>query len=185
MDRITKLLTQKIYLIFVKKCTNRSYIFNLLGHPVRNKPAIIHTVKISSHIGCECTCLDFRIRHILCKHILFLLVRVGRLTEYTNQEIYMSKTPEEMCAEFAIIIPRILDRINKHKYEKEPSIPNETDIDIGILVKDECSICFDDFINKKQAIFKCIECKNTFHQSCINIWKRYDVNCPLCITPIV
>lgn len=47
----------------------------------------------------------------------------------------------------------------------------------------ECSICFDELSNKKN-IHECKKCKNMFHKTCIDIWKKKSTTCPICRTVI-
>jgi hypothetical protein len=46
----------------------------------------------------------------------------------------------------------------------------------------ECCICQDDDLKIKKGceVYKCIECKNTFHKNCMDNWVKMKVECPMC-----
>ena len=43
-----------------------------------------------------------------------------------------------------------------------------------------CSICLNEIIEEPKTRYKCSNCSNTFHMSCMNEWVNIQEICPLC-----
>ena len=56
---------------------------------------------------------------------------------------------------------------------------------IVITREDQCSICMENYLCKKQKIIKFNECNHIFHEDCINKWIIHNKTCPICRTNVI
>lgn len=139
-----------------------------------------------------CTCPDFRIRRNRCKHIFFILIRVMKVDNET-QDFY----DDEELAEMFNNIPRITHNLiaNKKlrkKYQKikkgdlgddEDEEEEEDEQEDFVEQKpiepdDDCPICLDKL--KDRDVDYCKKsCGRSIHKLCFKMW--YKKNQPICV----
>lgn len=124
----------------------------------------------------HCSCMDFQIHKHLCKHLYFLIGKVGKLNLQQIQNMFgygepvLKKTSFFSRKEkgFKIISNKIVEIIEKN-VEKMKRGDGENC----------CCICLET-LEKKDRCIECEKCKNLFHSACIRFWLNKRNKCPLC-----
>lgn len=106
----------------------------------------------------ECTCPDFMINKLICKHIYLIFVKYFRLIPDIDKKD---------------------NKLSKKQFELFIKIHNSNK-----LRNDECIICYDKLgVNN----YVCHVCKNGFHRECISLIIEHNGSnsvCPMCRTMI-
>lgn len=90
-----------------------------------------YNVKVSTEV--HCTCTDFRIRRVPCKHIYFIVTQVGQndeLLDYFKNDKKISKKAYNILDEQ--LSNRLKNRLSKSKDAKDIDLKDDKD----------CVICF-------------------------------------------
>ncbi len=167
MDRFSKALNERIYLLSASQLLNEEWNFNIRGQSNKVYKQILTSTKFS------CACPDHCLRKGFCKHLLFLFCRVS-LNTTLAKELFL-KNKEWDDATFTIINKSLIERL-KHRIETNK--PKEI---TSNAIGNDCSICFEE-MKTGEVFSQCLTtCKNYFHEDCINLWLNsgHDT-CPLC-----
>ncbi len=167
MDRFSKALNERIYLLSVNQLSNEEWNFNIRGQSNKVYKQILTPTKFS------CACPDHCLRKGFCKHLLFLFCRVS-LNNYLARELFLKNKTWDTEV-FNTINSALIDRL---KHRLESSKPKEVNTN---AIGNDCSICFEE-MKAGETFSQCLTtCKNFFHQDCINLWldSGHDT-CPLC-----
>ena len=127
--------------------------------------------------GVECSCLDFKLRNRICKHLFFIIGKVSGSTTIFNE----IKTLEDFT-------PAILEEIKenlKKKIDTQKQEKHNTNENVISIERDDyCAVCMADFENQKNL--KCNTCQHVFHQNCLESWWATNfqnkLRCPMCRT---
>jgi hypothetical protein len=159
-SRMKRALGQPMFLLSAEYSHTDEWNFVVQGYSGTDYNVILTPSKM------ECSCPDFQQRNKLCKHLYFIIGRVGKergllekLNETTN--IFTIKP------EFTNILTK---RLTKSDCDNKTEDTKNCE---------DCSVCFEPMLNR-QLVSNCCTCKNKFHKSCINRWLRAKNNCPLC-----
>lgn len=135
-----------------------------------------------------CTCPDFRIRRNRCKHIFFILIRVMKVDNET-QDFYDDEELKEMFSN----IPRITHNLiankklrKKYQKIKKGDLSEDEDEDEKedfveqkpIEPDDDCPICLDKLKNGDVDYCK-KSCGRSIHKLCFKMWCKK--NQPICV----
>ncbi|CEP17783.1 hypothetical protein [Parasitella parasitica] len=150
-----------------------------------------YTVTIGASI--TCTCMDYRIKHTHCKHILMVLLKVYRLCVdspmfqrlTTSRDERMLARSNGRIVDPSVLVPaKIRDKILKLTHEGQEQEEPDTKMERRSLDTSDCPICFEEFDQAKiNLIDYCKVCGNNIHQECFNMWKASkgrDVTCVYC-----
>lgn len=141
-----------------------------------------------------CDCPDMRshaARHrVVCKHILFVLMKVARFTEANLQSYFGSLvlSPEQEAGiqeamgrgvhDRGVVDDMLLERFQKMTVTavtvKEQALDARP-----ISETDECPICYDVLLNETR-LDHCRACRNSFHDECMKKWMQYKTTCAYC-----
>lgn len=143
---------QTMYCLNSEKIKDREWTFDIQGNSDN-----IYKTYISDKIH-TCSCPDFKLRGIRCKHILFVIIRIAN-DAYTFSEIDNEKNIYDINPAFDILL--------EHRVMVKKS-----------TIDDDCVICYESMNNTFTK--ECSTCKNTFHTTCISKWTRINNTCPLC-----
>lgn len=185
IDRFQRGIEQNIYVIDIdtrkqNDKENPHILFFVCG-TTRNTYSITFTKQ-----NVVCTCMDFKLHKNICKHIYFLIGKVGRLnldqirtmfgTLNTSKSAFLKTTfftrKTQQRKKLSIILQKIVEIIEKNVKEMKKG-DGEND----------CCICLET-LEKNDRCLDCQECKNLFHSSCIRFWLDSERKCPLCRTEI-
>lgn len=175
-SRLKRGMKQKMFLLNAKYDNPKNeWIFTVKG-TTNDYTLIINETEIC------CTCPDFTGRGRICKHIYFIIGRIGQnenmiyeLEEaIENGERGSALTKEEFNTLHNNLHDRLTQRINQLSKTSNPKLIN--------TLEDDCSICFESL--KEYPVLQCEKsCKNHFHEDCITTWLNKNTTCPFCREP--
>ena len=84
MDRFSKALSERIYLLSANQISNEEWNFNIRGQSNKIYKQILTSNKFS------CACPDHCLRKGFCKHLLFLISRVA-VNQSLARELFENK----------------------------------------------------------------------------------------------
>lgn len=142
-----------------------------------------YNVIVSNHRTCSCTCHDYRVSHQLCKHLLYLLVRVVKETS-----IY-GEVDRDRFQEY---VPAIMNKLSSIFYSRgydtatttttnDSEIKEEDDDNSSTNILCDCVICLTE-VESQDELFTCTStCKKPLgHIQCVQGWMKRNATCPLC-----
>jgi len=160
--RLIKALNEKMFLL--SNIQNEDeWIFNVRGQSTNIYEQHLSSKKFS------CSCPDHQTKHTFCKHLLFLVVRVGKQFDLGALLIQRPKTlwkknGFDTCS-------KSWSKCLSHLVKTCETIESSDD--------DICAICYDDI-----GIDNLVECSNSchnkYHKLCIDKWLEKSKTCPLC-----
>ncbi|KAG2386053.1 hypothetical protein C9374_003202 [Naegleria lovaniensis] len=186
-ERIARALTQRLYLIERKnRVDNLEEEFVVLG-----STGNVYNVNI-----CEvpsCSCPDFE-KGNLCKHILFVFLRVLRVNQNSHCVYQKALLHSELESIFKDAPPiptsvqaseRVVKEYKHLTGEAEgESVQESTTTKQKPLHDAHCPICYEAFSGSEKTDF-CKVCGNNIHEDCIKMWKGFNPSfpCPVCRAP--
>ena len=121
----------------------------------------------------SCTCPDHQTKGTFCKHLLFLVARVGKQFELGGELAQRPKTAWKKNAYSAC--SSSWTRCLAHMIVASETITPPVAID-GV-----CAICFEDL--GCEALVECVKtCHQHYHKVCIERWLEHGDTCPTCRT---
>lgn len=138
-----------------------------------------YTIKISDY-SFNCNCKDFAYRckkeQIVCKHISFLMCKVGKIFDYNFFDT-------RKLLDTQVNILKSILRNNVVWKNRELSIKNinsEFNCDNKTFNhSDSCPICYE-FFGDKNDCLTCPTCKNYIHKNCMTVWLETNKTCVYC-----
>ena len=155
-------LKERIYLL------NAEYNDNTWNLEVKASSKRIYKIKLDNTCA-KCSCIDFKVRKKVCKHMYFILARIinfnniNEVQDISDNIENISNLLKEKLSN--VIIDNDNNDNNNYQYDKN----------------DNCCICFEEFGDESLEQCKST-CNNFFHTECINLWLTQNNNCPLCRT---
>lgn len=147
--------TQSLKITYFLELNEPNFQVNVLGSTKKPYQLYFFTD------GVECTCMDFKLRHRICKHLFFIIGKVSQSNQiYENIKTLDDFTPA--------ILKEIKDNLNKRIDAQKQEQYNSNDNQISIERDDYCAICMEDF--EQQQNLKCETCEHVFHQLCLQSW---------------
>lgn len=123
----------------------------------------------------NCSCPDCVFRHKVCKHIYFIVTRVGQYESLLGE--MDSDTVQQGILTYELDT-KLINRIFRDRASK-PSSNNDEEGEKQQF-EDACGICFEDDFGSV-AVVICPACEKPFHQACMEMWwARRRATCPLC-----
>lgn len=163
--RIKKALSEKMCLLSAIQKDENEWNFNVRG--LTNN---IYTQTFTP-TNYNCTCPDHQSRKTFCKHLLFLVIRVAKQYEISEDIAQRPKTSWKKnifnsCSKsWSLCLSHLISKDKK----------------INISEDNTCSICYEDLeIDNKVECLK--TCHKNFHKECIEIWLQHGSTCPNCRT---
>jgi hypothetical protein len=145
----------------------------------------------------SCTCPDHA-KGNLCKHILFVMLKVIKLPRTSNliyQEAFLTAELVDIFASMSNRIAVLAPQVVRTEYARlTGSTDDEIDRGMGdwsvkqkpLGDADDCAICFDTMSASDEITFCKGACGMNFHADCIQRWtkqllsSRQPVTCPAC-----
>jgi hypothetical protein len=160
--------------------------FTILG-TIRHGTRESYTVKwyrlTSTKPSFWCNCPDHKFnsnkKNMVCKHICFLVTRVGRILDPAFFE------GKRLTAEQHTQLLEIVG--NAAMFQNVPIVPvtpRETQRDVfmecrkPVEADDSCPICYDSMI--ETACLNCPTCSNNVHRDCMEVWLERNRTCVYC-----
>lgn len=166
--RIERALSERIYLLHAEQFPDK-WEFR-----VRGQSSNVYEQELSSSTF-SCSCPDYGKRHSFCKHLLYLICRIGvqmdigmkvstRSTNWNNERY-------QACSRswYNRLSSRITESAPETTHVREP--------------EGDCPICFEALGTDHLAECK-TTCHNWFHKDCIQAWiNNGHETCPTCRAP--
>jgi len=208
-DRIKRAITQRLYLVQTSQPTicpengGPSIAFAVLG-----STGNIYEVTISKIPRCNC---PDHAKGNLCKHLLFIMLKVVGLEASSNMVYQSAYLTEELNIIMETLQNRIAllgrgvhgagilanEAVRQHHENTKKGVvnsDNEGSGATGIVPRKkieggECPICFDELGSDVTRLTFCQQtCGTNFHRDCMRMWaqqgpQRGDPTCPACRQP--
>lgn len=188
-QRIYRAMSQRLYLVRQEEITQNS---DQIGrkYAVLGSTGNIYEVLIQKLPSC--TCPDHA-KGNLCKHIIFVLLKVLKVREDSNL-IYQKALLKSELAEIFANSPAncgvqarkevvlAFDKMTKKISEgsNDSTVDNEEQKSSKKL-EGECPICFEDLtVDGSEGVDSCSICKNYLHKDCLNRWLVSSRTCCYC-----
>jgi hypothetical protein len=190
LQRIARALQQRLFLISQENDSTEDNIhrkFVVLG-----STGNVYNVEIGRRPSC--TCPDHAKSH-LCKHILFVLLKVLRvparsplvyqkaLLQVELKEIFERA---DVIAQCSVQAKNEVVRAYNEKMGTSSSSVNSVDVAAAEasrpLPEGECAICFD-MMSGRDTVEMCCTCKNFLHRECLQKWLSQSATCCYCRSP--
>jgi hypothetical protein len=159
---------------------------NCISHPLL--PILFHALRLIEtldivqvrHIP-NCSCSDFTFRRTPCKHLIYTMIKVLKVSPSSPLLHQYALTSTELRS--------IFDSAPKARHLHKPfSSVHEKEEDPGRKPVDgDCPICFMDFADSEQDVTWCRKfCGNNVHEGCMRTWlgaqkRQYGHGtCPYC-----
>jgi len=196
-DRIERALKQRLYLLTADRHTDGpGASFAILG-------STGNVYRVDFGLMPCCDCPDFMKGRGLCKHVLFIWLRVLRCAEDDPRIWQKALLSEELRAAVETLfsrksrrLPSMADKIVRDAYAQATGSVGQntrkgTDAaqDDGqrrrqALEGEDCSVCFEAMMPAEESsglLTFCCSCGQNFHKDCIQRWQRASSgDCPLC-----
>lgn len=197
MDRIDRAKSQRLYLLTVDRHVDGwGASFAVLG-------STGNVYKVEFGIKPSCDCPDFLKGRGLCKHVLFIWLRVLRCSSDDPRIWQEALLSMELKAAVEPLFGRKACQLSSMATEKvrqayaratgstqEPEtaeVPERYQCKRQEIEGEDCPICFEamELGEEGQSLLTfCCACGNNFHKDCIQRWQRASSgHCPLCRQP--
>lgn len=194
MARVDRALTQRLYLldqVDISRPGRLGRKYDVLG-----STGNIYQVVIAQTPSC--TCPDFG-RGKLCKHILFVYLRVLRcqprstiiiqkaLLQEELETLFSSRTPiasdvrasDEVMHVYTGTVKPPQEPISLIEEESEGEPVSAEEKKDEKLPEGECPICFEP-MDTKESVERCRTCRNYIHSDCLRRWLTQAKTCVFC-----
>ncbi|KAF3788865.1 Mitogen-activated protein kinase kinase kinase 1 [Nymphaea thermarum] len=181
-DRIGRALQHRLLLLHRSAASPYSASFFVLG-----ATGNVYTVTISP--APSCTCPD---PTVPCKHILFVLLRVLRLSPSDRRLRHRSLRQADVRALLAtdsntavLAGPKLRSRFQQI-FGAGGAAPRDSSAEDRTEESDEevCPVCLEKMERRREAVAVCVACRNAVHVACFDRWKksrgRRGANCVMC-----
>lgn len=198
-QRIERALAQRLYLLkAVRHEVADGATFAVLGSTQN-----VYTVVFDQFPRCDCP--DFAKGQGLCKHVLFIWLRVLRCSEDDHRIWQKALLREELTSAITPLFVRQARRLPlatkalREAYARAAEAPSASAESTGTdteasqrcrqaLECEDCAICFETMTTGEDEhglITFCCACGNNFHTECMRRWQGASAGggCPLCREP--
>ncbi|CAL5225254.1 g8046 [Coccomyxa viridis] len=150
----------------------------------------------------QCNCPDFKIRKNLCKHYLYVMIRVLRLREddplVWQRALLLSEAEEVFSGKHSTrteeeVITNAALQQAWRRLQGDSSAGAAEPTEASKPIEGDCAICYDEMHpdggTLQTRVVACGTCKNYVHESCFAEWKKQkktlhqDVTCVYCRNP--
>ena len=179
-SRLRRALHQRIYLIRAEK-TRTAHNFVVMGSTDTE-----YSVSIDNYISCQCP--DHVFSRKLCKHLIFVLIKVLKHTEpflqhnYVGTHFKTNETTLERCSVFFVSYNGTDTFANDNEsphtiIEQQPVVPQRP-----ITDEDMCPVCFESMLDPKLVVYCKRSCGKSLHTECYTKWSKASQkkNCVYC-----
>ena len=189
VKRIEKLYVDEFFLLSVRDGVDEPE--GIFTFDVSGSQKTRYVIVLKDDGTFKCSCPDFKShcqRHgVVCKHIVFLIVRVMKIFSLTFFE-YNSLDDGAMDTviqkTFELISGKVADLRNEmiHEYGKASQGPDFSMTSEALLAlqDEDCPICFDAL--RAHACKTCPDCRKVVHTRCVTKWLAESTykNCVYC-----
>ena len=183
-DRIHRATSQRLYLIDQEDQSTSSELKK--KYAVLGSTGNVYDVLISSQPTCNCPDCA---RGKLCKHIIFVLVKVLQVPRNSELIYQNALLQSELATMFenapkstSIVLAKeeVVNAYKKSVLGEE--VKEEEKVEIAVtekLPEGECPICFDS-LETAEKLDSCATCRNFIHKDCLKKWLDVRNTCCYC-----
>jgi hypothetical protein len=164
--RVSKSLSEKMCLLCANQTNPNEWKFK-----VRGQTNNVYEQILTPTSYC-CTCPDHQTKKSFCKHLLFLVFRVGK--QY-DLGVGLANRPKTTWKKSAFTACSCSWSLCLSHLVGSHSTTTETTSD------DYCSICFEE-LGTDNLVECTTTCHKHYHKDCINNWLEHGTTCPNCRT---
>ena len=173
-------LKQRMFLLEVDNLDTNKWSFLVKG-TTNNYHLSINSEEIN------CSCPDFSQRGRICKHLYFIIGRIGQCEDIINTletDIEKGQRGSVLTeAELNTVHNSLVSRLSQRIFAKINNKNDNNDETRKLEVDGDCSICYESL--SEGDIMKCRDgnaphCNGYFHTICINDWLKHNPSCPHC-----
>ena len=163
--RIERALSERIYLLHAEQSTDK------WKFKVRGQSSNVYEQELSPSTF-SCSCPDYGKRHSFCKHLLYLICRIGLQMDIGMK--VSTRSTNWNSERYQACSRSWYNRLSSRISESEPDITHVREHE------GDCPICFEEL--GKNLLAECkTTCHNWFHQDCIHAWiSSGHKTCPTC-----
>ena len=186
--RIARALEQRLYLV-EQRDMSASTSGLCREYVVLGSTGNVYTVQIGKIPSCNCP--DCTRGH-LCKHILFVFLRVLRVPSHSPiiyQKALLQSELKEIFAKTseatnAVKVREEVAAAYKKAFSGENTSGEVTQGEsMTADVDNECPICFEGVVGTKEALERCSTCRKAIHKECLLKWLARTPSCCFCRAP--
>jgi hypothetical protein len=162
-SRIERAFVQRIYMMQMTRLTEREFNFMVMG-----ASGMPYNIKIRQGSFISCSCPDHDKNHKLCKHLLFVLIRVLKESRLTVQNDYFVKgifattqSTFDKCIQYSIDVSVNVDMPLLSGMVQQRDTTDES-----------CPICFEDFVKSEDLVYCKTSCGKSVHTDCFVKWAK-------------
>jgi hypothetical protein len=183
--RLERALSERIYLLKAK--TEKVKSKTHWEFCIKAQSDRIYKIELNP-FKFRCSCPDNTRNRRVCKHIMFIMVRVSGLS--ANDVGQLESNEGKMTFSFYDTVHKAVNEKLKfllnpelqegqEKQEATKEIPEDK-------LNEPCPICYED-LTKEEKLMDCFTCHHWFHQECMDIWLKRapELNCPYCRSSLV
>lgn len=188
-------------------CKYTNYVQNDTQHlamefKVTGSSYDIYTINVTNDNNISCDCPDALCNcngaGCYCKHICFVLIKIGQITDTTifQRNVLTIEEKDKLFKRIQSIVPTERDVLNHELLEAYGKAQQELNTDASFEITDnifdvgdarnldeDCVICYSKLdSDKKNEMRCCPACKNAVHTDCVTKWLKINKCCVLCRT---
>ncbi len=186
-SRLDRAFTQRIYLMECSKVysgLDPRFKFKVMGASGSAYKIKINNERIS------CKCPDHTVRHSLCKHLLFILIRALNQSDSIIYDSYFTSSSFRTIPETLVGCNEFIRKRELGEFTSVFKPNNNTDTNIPKIIRkpyldDSCPICCEDFseTTNEDTLWCKTSCGKSVHTNCFAMWhstKGESVTCVHC-----
>jgi hypothetical protein len=200
---MARALAQRLFLVDLRKAAaGADGRVAQLSLDVLGSTGNLYTVHVGA--ACSCSCPDFMLRQNACKHMLFAMYKVLRVSQRSPLAWQMSLLPHEIeyilahapnALNAGVLAPEATRRAVAEATGRalvlgaSAAAAAPADARKPHVATDDCAVCFDAFGPSAAALISCAACNNFLHSECWKMWQTQKqaagqaVTCVYCRAP--
>ena len=200
IDNLKKNLSYEQYKRFQKISNEQFYVLQIIREQLKFKISgstqNVYSIHIDKNLGTfHCDCPDAKSHCIykkcLCKHIVFLLIRILKYYDidiYKNLKFdnenflpFLNKIENSYIDDISLTNLSLTDKYNLKINNEDNDVLNDPFKSYKHDEDYECVICYD-ILGVELKLVGCPTCKQSFHEDCLHKWLQNSnyKNCVYC-----
>lgn len=161
LQRRTRALQEHMFLVDFPQLIARNRII----YKVCGSRGTIYQIFISDNKDCVCSCLDFKTRGYVCKHIFCLVHRMLRFAvtnEFPTRQRIWETASLDVLNRFSS------DPLPEHKLE----VIKVDEVSQRDWKGEDCGICCEPMNDKEKLVYCKAKCGKSIHKNCLQQWQK-------------
>lgn len=184
-SRVDRAFTQRIYLMEAQAPSPNEFRFQVMGNSGKPYNIVVDDAENAVGNGLWCSCPDHSLHNNLCKHLLFVLIR---MLDHSKPDVFESYYEQSSFD----VTQSTVDRCRDYFERRERMLQNTADDEVQGCEKrkpvddeDECPICYETFgeTRNETQVWCRAQCGKSLHNECFLRWVQQagdNVTCVYC-----